>query len=547
MSIESFNTGILTNNSTMIGYRGQAKVDPALVEAISHKSEIPTAKLEKNISDSFVSSLTQATSNNNGKFDLEQAAKNFGKGLIFPITGIFSSPKNFIMGTGMMAAAGALTIATGGAILPFWIGVGAATSAFQAVNTVRKIKDAKNGDEVEKAFFDTGVTISCTALTVVGAKPALNAFNGATNAGIQVSSNPLIATGQCIMNAKVSLGSSIHIAKTSGLSSLAQPLATLKAIGDASKGQSKAVDAYDVKLETQVKVNSQEPKPVIKANENLVPIQAHKQPATVNNTEISSSNKYHSKHIKLNRRNQQTQRVSKKDAERFIEASKKQAKAKAIADTQVKTQPELLTENDILTNLKKENVNTNMEEFNRPFLENYQNGFNPEQSFAIKEYGGTSFEELNRNLRGLPTKEIKPQELTDIKKLFYEPLDNAIQRVKTTEELIVYRGVKRLEDGSLPFNIKGNGTHIEHGYSSTSYLPEKVMRFSGINDGQYGAILKIKVPKGTPVLHMDEAMSALGYPNRRSEAEILLPKDIIYNFKSFDSKMGIVEAEISLL
>ena len=46
-----------------------------------------------------------------GKFSLWEAAKNFGKGLISPITGMFSSKKNFLIGAGMIIGGAVLVAA----------------------------------------------------------------------------------------------------------------------------------------------------------------------------------------------------------------------------------------------------------------------------------------------------------------------------------------------------------------------------------------------------------------------------------------------------
>lgn len=112
-----------------------------------------------------------------GKFSLSEALKNFGKGLVSPITNMFSSPENFLMGVGMIAGSALLIAATGGAAAPLLVAAGIATGAFQAGKAFYKIATAKNGDDVEKAFYDVGGATSTIGLSVAGAKASLKQAN----------------------------------------------------------------------------------------------------------------------------------------------------------------------------------------------------------------------------------------------------------------------------------------------------------------------------------------------------------------------------------
>ncbi len=110
---------------------------------------------------------------NDGKFSLSEALKNFGKGLISPITSMFSSPKNFLIGAGMILGSMALIAATGGAAAPIMIASGIAIGTIQAGKAVYDIVTAKNGDDYEKAFYNAGGATSTIGLSVLGAKSAL--------------------------------------------------------------------------------------------------------------------------------------------------------------------------------------------------------------------------------------------------------------------------------------------------------------------------------------------------------------------------------------
>lgn len=132
-----------------------------------------------------------------GKFSFSQAMKNFGKGLVSPITGMFSSPKNFLIGAGMMVGSIALIAATGGAAAPILVAAGVSMGALQAGKAVVEIASAKNGDDVEKAFYDIGGATSTIGLSVIGAKGALKQAN-VESEGL----NLLSSTKKCITSVK---------------------------------------------------------------------------------------------------------------------------------------------------------------------------------------------------------------------------------------------------------------------------------------------------------------------------------------------------------
>lgn len=109
----------------------------------------------------------------NGKFDASEAGKNFVKGVFSPVTQMFSSVKNFAIGAGIMAASTAVIIATGGAAAPILLAAGVGMGVLQAGSAAVKIVKAKNGDDIEKAFFDIGGATSTLGLSAIGAKPTL--------------------------------------------------------------------------------------------------------------------------------------------------------------------------------------------------------------------------------------------------------------------------------------------------------------------------------------------------------------------------------------
>lgn len=142
---------------------------------------------------------------NDNKFSKQEAFKNFGKGLISPITSMFSSVSNFAAGAGIMAASGALIAATGGAAAPLLIVAGAGLGAVQTGSAILKIIKAKNADEAEKAFFEIGSAVSTLGFASVGSKFSLR------NAGYPANgSSVLNSTKTCFQSVSKSLKDSLN-------------------------------------------------------------------------------------------------------------------------------------------------------------------------------------------------------------------------------------------------------------------------------------------------------------------------------------------------
>lgn len=144
-----------------------------------------------------------------GKFSFSEAMKNFSKGVLSPVTNMFSSPQNFIVGVGMIVGSMALIAATGGAAAPILVAAGVGMGAIQAGKAVYNIATAKDGDDVEKAFYDVGGATSAIGLSVVGAKCSLKQANIETE-GL----NALNAVKKCFTSAKDLTVESINVFKS---------------------------------------------------------------------------------------------------------------------------------------------------------------------------------------------------------------------------------------------------------------------------------------------------------------------------------------------
>ena len=139
----------------------------------------------------------KADKSNDGKFSFIEAAKNFAKGIISPITSMFESKKNFLIGAATIVGSGVLVVATGGAITPLLIAAGVTMGALQGAKGVYKLATAKNGDDVEKAFYDVGGATGAVGLSVLGAKGSLD------SAAIKTRGlNAFSSTSKCFTSAK---------------------------------------------------------------------------------------------------------------------------------------------------------------------------------------------------------------------------------------------------------------------------------------------------------------------------------------------------------
>ena len=139
--------------------------------------------------DEYVATVSKKS--NDGRFSWGEAGKNFVGGLISPVTNMFKSPKNFLTGAGCIAA-GIGICALGGA--PLLIGAGLAIGAIQAGKAVYKAVTAKDGDDVEKAFYDAGAATTSIGLSLIGAR-ALKASAAKTAAATNTERGLAVVSG----------------------------------------------------------------------------------------------------------------------------------------------------------------------------------------------------------------------------------------------------------------------------------------------------------------------------------------------------------------
>ena len=110
-----------------------------------------------------------------GKISTADKVKSFLKGVVSPVTSMFSSPKNFAIGALSMAAGAALIVATGGAAAPLFIAAGLVGGTIQFAKSAYGAAVATTDDEARAAWQGMGTGAGAVAGSVAGSKTALNA------------------------------------------------------------------------------------------------------------------------------------------------------------------------------------------------------------------------------------------------------------------------------------------------------------------------------------------------------------------------------------
>lgn len=149
-------------------------------------------------------------SKDDGKISTKDKTKNFLKGIVSPITNMFSSPKNFLIGAGMIAGAALLITATGGAAAPILVAAGVVGGGIQFGASTYKAVIATTDDEARAAWQGIGAGTTSIVGSVLGAKSALK------GAGVETKGmNALEATARCFKEVPKSFSKSAN-AFTSG-------------------------------------------------------------------------------------------------------------------------------------------------------------------------------------------------------------------------------------------------------------------------------------------------------------------------------------------
>lgn len=147
--------------------------------------------------------------NSDEKFSFFRAAKNFAKGLVSPITGMFESKKAFAMGALTIAGSTGLVAAFGMPAAIAMIGIGVGLGTLQGAKAIYKFASAKNNKEREDSFYDAGGACGTIGLSTLGAKGTLR-LSGIKTKGM----SSFKATLECLKDFKNSAKECFEIFKS---------------------------------------------------------------------------------------------------------------------------------------------------------------------------------------------------------------------------------------------------------------------------------------------------------------------------------------------
>ncbi len=321
----------------------------------TQKVDIDDAKLQQLNKDTV-----SLSSNNNGKFDYSiddgkisfgDKLKNFGKGLISPITNMFSSPKNFLIGAGMIAAGVALTVATGGAIAPLFVALGITGGTIQLGASIVKAHSATTDEEAKLAYQGIGTGTSAVGMSVLGSKAALK------GAGVKTEGMGFLrATAECFRQVPSSVSKSVG-AFTSGqaLTNLKNVFKPKNTANTETSSEPKAENNTGAKTETKTEIQQKS-----KAEQNIEPKSETKveaqveQPKTPEAKETACETKAESKQ-EISKANtepkSETPEVKPKIKDSIVEVKAEQAK---VTDSKVEPVAKESTTTEPKAELKSE-------------------------------------------------------------------------------------------------------------------------------------------------------------------------------------------------
>lgn len=169
----------------------------------------PPPQYQRTINQDIASFSTDKYSADDGKISAKEKLVNFGKGVISPVTMMFSSPKNFAIGAAGIIGGGLLIAATGGAAAPVMVAAGVTGGAIGLIKSGYNALTAKTDDEARQAWQGLGLGTTAVAGSVAGSKAALK------GAGIDTKNlNVLNATVECFKNVPAQVGKTVSIFKS---------------------------------------------------------------------------------------------------------------------------------------------------------------------------------------------------------------------------------------------------------------------------------------------------------------------------------------------
>ena len=292
----------------------QQQSTPSKINVAQPKVDIGGAKIKQLKSDKFDYSV------DDGKISLGDKLKNFAKGLVKPITAMFSSTKNFLIGAGMIAAGAAVTIATGGAAAPVFVALGVAGGAIQLCKGIYNASKAKTDDEAKAAWQGIGAGTSAVGMSVIGSKGALK------GAGVDTKGMGFLkSTIECFKQVPSSVSKSVN-SFTSGkaFTNIKNIFSSKKTINTEQKAETKP--KTEAKPETKPKTEAKpETKPKTEAKPETKPKveqKAETKPNLEQKTEAKADQKFEPESDKFKSKAEEL----KSELQRIDELSKETSK-----------------------------------------------------------------------------------------------------------------------------------------------------------------------------------------------------------------------------
>ncbi|HEY9687584.1 MAG TPA: hypothetical protein V6C52_11460 [Coleofasciculaceae cyanobacterium] len=113
-----------------------------------------------------------------GKFSFRQAGRNFFRGLVAPVVGLFRSPKDFLFSLGVGTLILGAIASLGVSVAPLLFSVALGFAGVQAGMSLYKMMTAQNGDERERAFYGLGSASGSVMFCALASKYTLDRFHG---------------------------------------------------------------------------------------------------------------------------------------------------------------------------------------------------------------------------------------------------------------------------------------------------------------------------------------------------------------------------------
>ena len=492
------------------------------------KVDIGGAKIEQLDKDTFDYSI------DDGKISPKDKLKNFAKGLISPITALFSSPKNFLIGAGIIAAGAALTIATGGAIAPIFVALGVTGGAIQLGTSIYKASKATTDDEAKSAWQGMGAGTSAVGMSVLGSKAALK------GAGVDTKGMGFLkATVECFKQVPSSVSKSVG-AFTSGeaLTNLKNVFKPKKSANTESEAKNNTEPKTENKAETETQPKSEtkaEPKPEQQTEQAKAPEakELFAEPKSEQNTQSKHEVKEHASEAKAEPKAE----VKAVETKQTVSEAQAKPKVEVVQKSNSKSSQRVLEiihpdDKDIVLeqNLSKQDWETLVDYRDNSLGSNKTLTASEEITTLDKMLETLSDEEFKAEFSKLPREQRRALEVHWYIEKKLQDINAIIDKaIPIEDDCIVYRETSK--NWITVADLEAGKKIHNPGLTSTARInTDSFKHFIADSSADDSYIFRIHLPKGTKCVKIQQG-------------EILLPSGNDMMVTSFNPKTGIVDVE----